>query len=69
MQITFAKNIKELREHKNLSQQDLAIALSTTQRKVSYWENGKVEPDLAMLWLIADYFDVSIDYLIGRNLF
>lgn len=67
MEIKFAQNISELRKQNNLSQQDLAKALNTTQRKVSYWENGKVEPDLETLWLLSDYFDVSIDYLIGKR--
>ena len=66
MKNTFAQNLCELRRQSGLSQQQLATALNTTQRKVSYWENDMVEPDLETLWLIADYFDVSVDYLIGR---
>ena len=46
MKITFAENLKMLRENSKLTQQQLADALHTTQRKVSYWESGKIEPDL-----------------------
>lgn len=67
MKVLFAQNLSELRRQNGLSQQDLATALNTTQRKISYWENSKVEPDLETLWAIADYFDVSVDYLLGRN--
>ena len=51
-----------------LKQIDLANILSTTQRKVSYWESGKIEPDLESLWLIADYFNITIDELVGRDI-
>ena len=50
-----------------MSQNKLADVLETTQRKISYWESGKIEPDLVSLWKIADFFDVSIDYLLGRK--
>lgn len=50
-----------------MQQKDLAAALHTTQRKISYWENGKIEPDLAALWKLSDFFDVSVDYLIGKK--
>ena len=69
MKITFAENLKMLRESSKLTQQQLADALHTTQRKVSYWESGKIEPDLENLWKICDYFDISIDELIGRSFF
>ena len=67
MEIKFAQNLCELRKQSNLTQKQLAEALNTTQRKVSYWEKRMVEPDLEMLWLIADFFDVSVDYLIGKE--
>ncbi len=67
MIITFAKTIQSLREQAKLSQAQLAKALGTTQRKVSYWETGKIEPDLEMLWKLSDYFDVSIGALVGKE--
>ena len=67
MKNNFAKTIKVLRVEKKLRQIDLAERLNTTQRKVSYWESGKIEPDLDTLWQIADLFEISIDELIGRE--
>ncbi len=63
----FSYNLKQLRLSKKLKQVELANKLMVTQRKVSYWELGMVEPDIDMLWLIADFFDVSIDELVGRE--
>lgn len=67
--IVFGERLKTFRIEANLSQAQLANALQTTQRKISYWEAGKIEPDLASLWSIADFFDVSVDVLIGRKEF
>ena len=67
MKNKFAFNLKELRVLAGLKQIDLAINLNTTQRKISYWESGKIEPDLDTLWSIADYFNISIDELLGRE--
>ena len=66
MDIRFSETLRSLREEAGLTQQDLADRLQTTQRKVSYWESGKVEPDLENLWRLADFFDTSVDDLIGR---
>lgn len=67
MDITFSEKLKELRIEKGLKQEELAKVLSVTQRKISYWETGKIEPDLLHLTKIADYFQVSVDYLLGRE--
>ena len=67
MKLEFAERIKTLRQEANLTQGQLADVLGTTQRKISYWESGKIEPDLVSLWVIADFFDVSVDYLLGRK--
>ncbi|MBQ7881050.1 MAG: helix-turn-helix transcriptional regulator [Clostridia bacterium] len=67
MKNKFALNIKELRLLAGLKQIDLAKILNTTQRKISYWEIGQIEPDLDTLWLIADFFNITIDELIGRE--
>lgn len=67
MKIMFSVNLKLLREGAGLRQQDLAEKLDTTQRKVSYWESGKIEPDLESLWRIADFFGVTIDELVGKE--
>ena len=67
MKIIFAEQLKQFRKELGMTQKQLADALDTTQRNVSYLELGKVEPDLQMLWRIADFFDISIDYLLGRK--
>ena len=66
-EILFAEKLKTLRREIDMTQNQLADVLETTQRKVSYWESGKIEPDLCSLWKIADFFDVSVDYLLGRK--
>ena len=59
--------LKELRKSKNLSQIRLAMELKLNQNTISRYENGEREPGIAELISIADYFDVSVDYLIGRT--
>lgn len=63
----FAERLKDLRNEKGLSQNELAKEIKITQRKISYLETGKLEPDLETLWKISDYFGVSCDYLIGKS--
>lgn len=59
--------LKSLRKSKHLSQVRLAVELSTTQGNISRYESEEREADYKMLIAIADYFDVSIDYLLGRT--
>jgi len=59
--------LKELRESKGLNQQGLAIKLNMSQPSISYYETGERKPDLDTLIMISDYFNVSIDYLVGRS--
>ena len=61
------KNLKQLRATANISQQTLADALGISQQAINRYENHKVEPDIETLIKIADYFNVSVDYLIGRE--
>ena len=65
MNILFSERLKHLRIETNLTQNQLAQILNTTQRRISYFEIGKVEPDLETLCSIAKYFNVSADYLLG----
>lgn len=64
MKNNFAKNLCELRKLKHWRQVDLAERLNTTQRKISYWEQGKFEPDIDTLLQLAEIFDVSLEDLI-----
>lgn len=59
--------LKELRKKKGISQQRLATDLNTTQNTISRYETGEREPGIDDLTKIADYFNVSIDYLLGRT--
>lgn len=59
--------IKELRQKLGITQRELAKHLGIAQNTLSYWENGKFDIDNASLCRIADYFHVTIDYLLGQN--
>lgn len=59
------KNLRLLRQQKNLSQQKLATALQVSQQSVYKYENGLTSPDFKTLMRMADFFDTSIDYLVG----
>ena len=59
--------LKELRKSKRISQQRLAIELNTTQNTISRYERGERQADYQTLIALADYFNVSIDYLLGRT--
>jgi transcriptional regulator with XRE-family HTH domain len=61
------ERIKILRETKGLNQQGLALKLNVSRSSISYYETGERKPDLDMLILLSDFFDVSIDYLVGRS--
>ena len=65
MDILFSERLVQLRKEKGLTQLELAKILNTTQRRISYMESNKVEPDLSTLVLLSNYFEVSTDYLIG----
>lgn len=60
--------LKELRESENnVSQADIAKTFHITRQAVQRWEVGKSEPNIKTLIALADYFNVSIDYLVGRS--
>lgn len=59
--------LKELRKERGISQQQLAMDLSINQNTISRYETGVYEADYETLIKIADYFYVSIDYLLERT--
>lgn len=59
--------IKELRKGIGMSQQELADYLKITRLTLSNYEKEKTDPGIDVLIKIATYFDVTIDYLVGRN--
>ncbi|MBQ3220212.1 MAG: helix-turn-helix transcriptional regulator [Clostridia bacterium] len=63
----FEIKLKEIREEKGYTQQKVAELLAVHRTTYMKWENGLREPSNAMLIKIADLFDVSLDYLLGRK--
>ncbi len=61
----FGIRLKDLRLKKDLQQKELAEIFSTKQQNISRWENGKFEPSFEQLIEIAEFFDVSTDFLLG----
>ena len=61
------KNLKLLRQKHKVSQQMLADAVGVSQQSINKYENHNIEPDIGVLSRIADYFDTSIDYIVGRT--
>ena len=59
--------IKQLRLEKEILQKELADKLNLTQQTISLYESGKRSPDYEILKRIADYFNVSTDYLLNRD--
>ena len=65
MKNQFGQILKELRIGKELGQVELAKALSVSKGVISLWENNLREPGMNSLIILAKYFEVSIDYLVG----
>ena len=59
--------IKEVRKQRNITQLKLAMDLHTTQNTISRYESGEREPGISELVKLADYFGVSVDYLLERT--
>ena len=59
--------LKELRKARKITQIKLAMDLNMNQNTISRYENGTRQADYQTLILLADYFDVSIDYLLERT--
>lgn len=59
--------IRQLREEKGLSQRALANSIGASFKAVSFWESGKVEPSAKFICALADVFECTCDYLLGRE--
>lgn len=68
MALSIGGNIKKLRAEKGVTQEQLAERLSITYQSVSKWENNVTSPDLYLIPVIADYFEISIDELFQPNM-
>ncbi len=65
MKLTLAENIRAFRKDRRLTQEQLAEAMGVTVGSVYKWETGQAIPELSMLVEIADFFDISMDVLLG----
>ena len=63
----FGKRLAEIRKKKELSQYELADRLGFSRGQIANYEQGKREPDYETLQKLADFFNVSTDYLLGRT--
>lgn len=64
---TVAERLRDLREDHDLTQEKIAALLHKERSTYTYYETGKTEPALKDLILLADFYDVSLDYLTGRT--
>lgn len=62
----FGQNLKKLRVRRGLTQRDVAAAVGIDRKQISKLETGTTQPDIRSLCLLADYFSVSVDFLIGH---
>lgn len=65
--MTFGEKLKELREQRGLFQKDLAEHIGVSATTISYYESGRKKPQMDKLNLLAGYFGVTVDYLLGEN--
>lgn len=61
------KNLKTLRMQSGISQKQLADVIGVSQQSINKYENHNIEPDIRTLIALADFFGVSVDYLIGHS--
>ena len=65
MEHKFCERLKEVRIEKGVGQIELSKAINVSKGIISLWENGLNEPKLTNLIALAQFFDVTIDYLVG----
>lgn len=64
---TFTCRLETLKSEKHVMQKDIASSLGISLRTYQRYEYGEREPSMSTLISLADYFDVSLDYLVGRS--
>lgn len=62
-----SERLKDLRKEKKLRQEQVAVALDISMSAYCHYEQGKREPTVSVLERMADYYDVTTDYLLGRS--
>lgn len=63
----FPERLRQLREERGVSQAVVSKELGVSRYTVYSYEKGKTDPTLDSLVILADYFDVTLDYLLGRS--
>lgn len=64
---SFSERIVQLKTERNLLQKNIASTVGLSLRIYQYYEKGEKEPTLSALVALADFFEVSLDYLVGRS--
>jgi len=67
MKTTFGDRLLELRQEKGVGQVELADKIKVSKGIISLWENNLREPKMSSLVALADFFEVTLDYLVGRE--
>lgn len=67
--ISFADRLRELMDEKGLNQRQLEKETGLSNQAISFWLSEQRFPSIKSMWDLADYFNCSVDYLIGRKEF
>lgn len=67
VEVVLKERIRELRKAKGITQEALAREVGVSETTISKWENGNSVPDIEMLCILSDYFEVSLDELLDRK--
>lgn len=65
--IIFKERLRDIRKDKSCTQKQVAVAVGASERNYQDWEYGNKKPAFDTLIALADYFNVSLDYLVGRT--
>jgi len=65
--MTFPDKVRQIRKESGLTQVALAKGIGVSDRTIKRYEAGTVEPTLSALLTLADFFQISLDYLVGRS--
>jgi len=63
----FGQRLKELREEKKMTQEDIGKIINKSQQTVDHYEKGRSSPDIENIKKLSNFFNVSTDYLLGKN--
>ncbi len=65
--MSYGEELKYQRQKTKLSQRELAEKIHTSQQNISRWEKDEVEPNITFCIALAEFYDISIDELVGRE--